>query len=66
MTVIVNGATRQLPPNTLVETVVADLAAPATGTAVALNEEVLPRTRWADTRLVEGDRLEVLTAVQGG
>lgn len=66
MTVTVNGAARELPAETDVATVVAELAAPPTGTAVALNGEVLPRASWAATTLVEGDRLEVLTAVQGG
>lgn len=66
MTVVVNGAPTEVGPGTAVAVVVADLAAPATGTAVALNGEVLPRARWAETALNEGDRLEVLTAVQGG
>jgi sulfur carrier protein len=36
------------------------------GTAVALNGEVLARTIWPRAHLEEGDRLEILTAVQGG
>ncbi len=36
------------------------------GVAVARGGTVVPRTEWAHTRLVEGDRLEVLTATQGG
>ncbi|GAA2328489.1 sulfur carrier protein ThiS [Dactylosporangium salmoneum] len=38
----------------------------ARGIAVALNGDVVPRTRWAETRPAEGDHVEVLTAVQGG
>jgi sulfur carrier protein len=34
--------------------------------AAALNETVVPRSRWAAATLVDGDRVEVLTAVQGG
>jgi sulfur carrier protein len=36
------------------------------GTAVARNGEVVSRRRWGNEILSEGDRLEVLTAVQGG
>lgn len=36
------------------------------GTAMALNGEVVPRSRWASQQLVEGDVVELLTATQGG
>ena len=36
------------------------------GVAVAVNEDVVPRARWEDTALKPGDRVEILTAVQGG
>ncbi|NLS10908.1 sulfur carrier protein ThiS [Nesterenkonia sp. MY13] len=36
------------------------------GVAVALAEEVVPRSRWAGVELSEGDQLEIVTAVQGG
>lgn len=39
---------------------------PTRGVAVALNGEVLSRSRWDDSPLEEGDRLEVLRAVGGG
>jgi sulfur carrier protein len=34
--------------------------------AVELNGEIVPRDRWAETRLTEGDRLEVVHFVGGG
>jgi len=34
--------------------------------AAALNETVVPRSRWSATVLADGDRVEILTAVQGG
>ena len=34
--------------------------------AVELNREIVPRDRWADTILGEGDRLEVVHFVGGG
>lgn len=36
------------------------------GVAVALDRTVLPRGRWATTALVEGQAVDVVTAVQGG
>jgi sulfur carrier protein len=34
--------------------------------AVELNREIVPRDRWAETRLADGDRLEVVHFVGGG
>ena len=36
------------------------------GMAIALGLSVIPRSEWATTRLKEGDRVEVVTAAQGG
>ncbi|HVA59975.1 MAG TPA: sulfur carrier protein ThiS [Mycobacteriales bacterium] len=66
MTILLNGVEHRLAAGTPVAAVVAGLGAPAAGTAVALNGEVLPRAAWAATALAAGDRVEVLTAVQGG
>jgi sulfur carrier protein len=38
----------------------------ARGVAVAVDGAVVPRSAWARTSLAEGQRVEVLTAVQGG
>jgi len=34
--------------------------------AVELNREIVPRARWNDTRLQDGDRLEIVHFVGGG
>jgi sulfur carrier protein len=36
------------------------------GSAVALNDDVVPRARHATTVLHDGDRLEIIVAVAGG
>jgi sulfur carrier protein len=36
------------------------------GVAVAVNDAVVARSRWGETRLARGDRVEVIHAVQGG
>jgi sulfur carrier protein len=38
----------------------------ARGIAVAVNDEVIHRDRWSATPLEEGDRMEIITARQGG
>lgn len=35
-------------------------------TAVAVTEQVIPRSQWETTPLNEGAAVEILTAVQGG
>ena len=36
------------------------------GKAIAVNDEVVPSGEWSDVQLTEGDRIEVIQAVQGG
>jgi len=36
------------------------------GIAVALNGEVVPRSSWNDTRVRNGDAIEIVGASQGG
>ena len=36
------------------------------GTAMALNDAVLPRARWPEHRLAAGDRVEIVRPFQGG
>ncbi|GGX61781.1 sulfur carrier protein ThiS [Streptomyces fructofermentans] len=66
MNVVVNGERRLIAAGTALDTLVASLTAAPSGVAAALNETVVPRSQWPTTRLGEGDRVEVLTAVQGG
>ncbi|MER7048192.1 sulfur carrier protein ThiS [Streptomyces jumonjinensis] len=66
MAVSLNGERRELATGTTLDTLVAEFTATGAGVAAAVNEAVVPRSRWAQTPLGEGDRIEVLTAVQGG
>ena len=36
------------------------------GIAVALNDAVVSRSQWPEHEIQEGDRVEVITAMQGG
>jgi len=62
----INGEARELADDARVLDALGTLGLPQTGVAVAVNGEVVPRTRWADAALADGARIEVLTAVQGG
>jgi sulfur carrier protein len=67
MHLVVNAVASTVPDDTTVADVVRALAGDdPRGIAVALNGDVVPRSRWADTSPGEGDHVEVLTAVQGG
>ncbi|HVT20208.1 MAG TPA: sulfur carrier protein ThiS [Mycobacteriales bacterium] len=65
-TVTLNGQPHEVPSGSTVAVAVALLTPDGTGCAVAVNDEVIPRHDWASHPLSDGDRIEVLTAVQGG
>ncbi|MFG1841282.1 sulfur carrier protein ThiS [Micromonospora sp. DT228] len=66
MELTVNGAGRSVPGEMSVADLVGAVAPQPRGVAVAVNGEVVPRAGWATTALRDGDRVEVLTAAQGG
>jgi sulfur carrier protein len=66
MNISLNGERREVAPGTALDGAVQMLTAAPSGVAAALNETVVPRAQWPSTPLSEGDRVEVLTAVQGG
>ena len=69
MKIIINGDERDFPetsnPFTLAALVEA-LDMKADRVAVELNRDIVPRDRWTNTQLHEGDRLEVVHFVGGG
>lgn len=66
MNVTINGTAHELPRGATVTQAVQKLTGVSSGVAVAVNDEVVSRGAWDSTALVEADRVEVLTAVQGG
>ncbi|MFH6785697.1 MULTISPECIES: sulfur carrier protein ThiS [Methylobacterium] len=70
MKLLVNGEPRDSEAATLDalwrdETADLDLAGPQ-GFAIALNGAVVRQRDWAGTALAEGDRVEIVRAMQGG
>ncbi|MFI7604028.1 sulfur carrier protein ThiS [Micromonospora sp. NPDC049366] len=66
MELTVNGAGRTIPGEATVADLVREVAPQHRGVAVAVNGEVVPRAGWPAAVLRDGDRVEVLTAAQGG
>ncbi|CAM5380253.1 MULTISPECIES: sulfur carrier protein ThiS [Streptomyces] len=66
ISVSVNGEPREVPGGLTLDRLVAGLTTASSGVAAAVNETVVPRGQWPATPLGDGDRVEVLTAVQGG
>jgi sulfur carrier protein len=65
MKVIVNDDAVEVAEQTTIEDLLEALGFPDKGIAVAVDRAVLPRSDW-HTRLTDGARVEVVTAVQGG
>ena len=68
MRLVVNGSQRELPDGATVADAVRASGVPALarGLAVAVDREVVPGSQWDSTPLRDGQRVEVLQAVQGG
>jgi len=68
LNVTVNGELRRLPAGATVASVVEllDVGSGARGVAVALDGEVVRRSRWTETELADGSLVEVLVAIGGG
>jgi sulfur carrier protein len=66
--VVVNGSERELEGEATIVDVLRLLGAEQDqrGVAVALDGVVVPRGRWPQTPLHDGDRVEVVAAIQGG
>ncbi len=67
MTIHVNGEPRDLAAEQTVGSLVDDVVPRGRdGVAVAVNGVVARRVTWDEIVIVDGDRIEVLVAVQGG
>jgi sulfur carrier protein len=63
--VIVNGEAREIAATSL-DALLGELDYEGTHFAIAVNYDVLPRSRWAQTQLKAGDEIEIITPRQGG
>lgn len=65
MRLIVNGESIEAKA-ARVDALLAELEYEGTHLAVAVNYDVVPRAKWADTALNDNDAVEILTPRQGG
>jgi sulfur carrier protein len=62
----VNGQIQRFEPGADVARLLDALELSGKRVAVEKNGEIVPRSRYAGTRLADGDRLEIVVAVGGG
>jgi sulfur carrier protein len=65
MRVIVNGEAREIRASR-VDALLSELDYEGTHFAIAVNYDVLPKSKWAETPLKSGDEIEIITPRQGG
>ena len=66
MTLILNGEPRPLSAGDTLAALIAELQLGGKRVAVERNGEIVPRSRYADTMLMAGDRIEIVQAIGGG
>jgi sulfur carrier protein len=66
ITLFVNGSTRTVDPNANIVRLLEVLELSGKRVAVEKNGEIVPRSRYEETSLADGDQLEIVVAVGGG
>jgi sulfur carrier protein len=65
MRVMINGEQREI-SSARIDALLGELEYEGTHFAIALNFDVLPKSRWAETAIKSGDEIEIITPRQGG
>lgn len=66
MKITVNGTEREVAEGTTIAQLIELLKLRTDRIATERNLDVVPRAKYAETRLADGDRLEIVTFVGGG
>lgn len=66
MKLTINGEVREFNNASTLSDLIAQLGMKPDRVAVELNRELVARDRWAETRLSNGDKLEIVHFVGGG
>ncbi|HXU14770.1 MAG TPA: sulfur carrier protein ThiS [Terriglobales bacterium] len=66
MTLIINGENREFSGLQTLTDLIAELGMKSDRVAVELNRELIRRDRWSETKLCDGDKLEIVHFVGGG
>ena len=62
----INGQARRMNAGANIAQLLVELALTGKRVAVERNGDIVPRSRYAETPLAEGDQLEIVVAVGGG
>jgi sulfur carrier protein len=66
MNIYLNGEAREVPDNYSAAQLVEELGLGGKRIAMEVNQEIVPRSRYAEHSLQAGDRVEVVHAIGGG
>jgi sulfur carrier protein len=66
MVITLNGAKCEVSDGTTLESLLTDLSTGTRGSAAVVDGEVVPRATWGQFPVLEGQVVELITAVQGG
>jgi thiamine biosynthesis protein ThiS len=66
MKLVINGEDRTFSSISTLSDLLSQLGLKADRVAVELNRELVPRDRWPQTKLADGDKLEIVHFVGGG
>ena len=62
----INGEKREVPEGLTVSGLLEHLALNPSRVAIEKNLDILPKTDWGETRVLQGDRYEIVHLVGGG
>jgi thiamine biosynthesis protein ThiS len=66
MVILVNGESHETAEGTTVTALLAQLGLNSGRVAVEHNLRILPKAKWEDTEVVDGDKFEIVQFVGGG
>jgi len=66
LSIVVNGEDRATKPEATVTDLLRELGLDRGRVAIERNLEILPRAKWAETKVQAGDRYEIVQFVGGG
>jgi sulfur carrier protein len=66
MRIDVNGRSHELADGATVADLISAVTGSTRGSAVVVDDEIVPRSTWSERVLREGQVVELITAVQGG
>ena len=66
MEIILNGAAKQVPQQSSIKDLLAEIGVLGGRVAIELNQEVLPKSEYASRQLQAADKIEIIQAVGGG